>query len=151
MSQQEISPGYWWAAKNPAGKTEVVQVDADGRIWLPGCEFEESVEYWRLLRRVPDFEEKPTVVVWWEKGQFGVPTDYMAVGDVRFLFVDENRENERVYEWLTRNSAEDVARLIGDDRVASKKDPHHAAIANRILAAEEGRLPFAVVDGGKKD
>lgn len=64
---------------------------------------------------------------------------YVAGDATRLLIVDERAPNDRVYEWLSRSSQEEIDHIIGEGAVGSSKDARHAAISARILAALDGQ------------
>lgn len=55
---------------------------------------------------------------------------YHVVGDdkVRLFIVDDRAKSDRVYEWLSRDKAEDIKSILGDDPIGSSQDARHPAI-----------------------
>ncbi len=73
---------------------------------------------------------------------------YHVIGNkIRFFIVDERAPHDRVYEWLDRESADEVKAILGNDRIGSKQDGRHAAIRNAILSDLEGRARLKVIEG----
>ena len=79
---------------------------------------------------------EPTVIVRFDAD---VELSFHAIGDVRFLVVDERVPNDRVYEITDRKTPEAIAAIIGDSEIHSKHDARHPAIEARIIAFVEGK------------
>lgn len=78
----------------------------------------------------------------------GEQTYHVAGDSVAFFIVDERAPNDRVYEWLPRDSKADISAIIGDSAIGSSQDARHEAVKNSVMAIIEGRKRFRVVDGG---
>lgn len=72
---------------------------------------------------------------------------FHALGDSVALFIiDERCPGDRVYEWLPRDSADEIKSIMRDDPIGSSNDDRHAAIKNMIEAAIDGRPRFKIVE-----
>lgn len=66
----------------------------------------------------------PTVIVRYDDdGEI----EFYAEGDVRLLIVDERCSADRVYEITDRYTRQQVAEIIGDDKIGSRFDGSEAA------------------------
>lgn len=75
---------------------------------------------------------------------------YHVIGDdVRFFIVDERAPGDRVYEWLPRESADEIKSILGDDPIGSSNDDRHEAIRHVILSAMAGKPRLALVEDSK--
>ena len=75
---------------------------------------------------------------------------YHVYGDTRLYIVDERAPDDRVYEWLPRATAEDIADLIPVGSVIGNgQDERQPVIAHRVKAYQEGRPHLSVVKGGE--
>lgn len=52
---------------------------------------------------------------------------YYVEGDARLLIIDDRCPNDRVYEFSDRSTSDEIADLIGDDKVGSRFDGSDAA------------------------
>lgn len=77
-----------------------------------------------------------------------------VLGNVRVFCVDESCPNDRVYEWLSRATPEDIAAIIPEGtEIGSNQDERHAAIAHVVEAHMSDKPRLSVVaerDGGGK-
>ena len=65
---------------------------------------------------------------------------------VRLFIVDERSAGDRVYEWLPRVTAYQIAEIIPPDSpIGSNQDERHAAAAHAITSMVEGRPHLEVV------
>lgn len=72
---------------------------------------------------------------------------YHVYGDTRLYIVDERAPEDRVYEWLPRATAEDIADLIPVGSVIGNgQDERHPVLAHRIRAAIDGKPHLSVVE-----
>lgn len=91
--------------------------------------------------------ETPVVIVH-ITDESGIPTGYLAHGDVRLFVVDENVPNDRVYEMTERQTIEEIRAIVPEDApIGSKHDARHPALEAAILAHVEGRPRFSIVGG----
>jgi hypothetical protein len=85
----------------------------------------------------------PTVIIRFdETGEL----HYLATEGVSLYIVDERAPHDRVYEWTTRASREEIAAVLGDSEIGSANDARHAAIEAKIVAFVEGRPYLRPVD-----
>ena len=71
---------------------------------------------------------------------------FHVVGDdVQLFIVDERCPNDRVYEWLTRDTADDIKAILKDDPIGSSNDDRHAAIRHKVLALIDGKPRLSIV------
>jgi len=72
---------------------------------------------------------------------------YHVYGDARLYIVDERAPDDRVYEWLSRATADDIADLIPVGAViGNSRDERAPVLAHRIRAAIDGKPHLTVVD-----
>tara|TARA_Y100000114_G_scaffold153717_2_gene174268 strand:- start:29799 stop:30077 length:279 start_codon:yes stop_codon:yes gene_type:complete len=72
---------------------------------------------------------------------------YHVFGDARLYIVDERCPGDRVYEWLERATADDIADLIPvGEVIGNRNDERHPVAAHRIRAALDGKRHLSVVD-----
>lgn len=71
---------------------------------------------------------------------------YHALGDVRLYIVDDRAPDDRVYEWLERATAEDIADIIPvGEAIGNRDDERHPVLAHRIGAARGGVSHLKIV------
>lgn len=71
---------------------------------------------------------------------------YHVYGDTRLYIVDERAPDDRVYEWLSRCGADEIAGLIPvGSSIGNSRDQRHPVLAHRIEAAMEGRPHLSIV------
>jgi len=71
---------------------------------------------------------------------------YHVYGDTRLYIVDERAPDDRVYEWLPRCEADEIADLIPvGSSIGNSRDERHPVLAHRIEAAIAGRPHLSVV------
>lgn len=67
-------------------------------------------------------------------------TSFFCAGDeIRLFIVDERAPRDRVYEWLSRDSADTIRGILRDDPIGSSADERHEAIKHKVLRALEGK------------
>ena len=72
---------------------------------------------------------------------------YHVYGDTRLYIVDERAPDDRVYEWLPRATAEDIADLIlVGSTIGNGQDERHPVLAHRIRSAIAGKPHLSVVE-----
>lgn len=76
----------------------------------------------------------------------GEPSYFCAGEEIRLFIVDERAPNDRVYEWLTRDSADTIKGVLRDDPIGSSSDDRHEAIKHRVLKAIAGKRQLEPVE-----
>lgn len=71
--------------------------------------------------------------------------------NIRLFMIDERAKNDRVYEWLSRDSGDVVRELLGPPPYGSNQDERHPAIAASILEIIDGRPRLSLVTPEQKD
>lgn len=71
---------------------------------------------------------------------------YCAGEEVRLFIVDERAPGDRVYEWLSRDSADTIRGILRDDPIGSSADERHEAIKHKVLKAIEGKRHLEPVE-----
>lgn len=86
--------------------------------------------------------ETTVIVQFDENGELA----YHVFGDARLYIVDERAPDDRVYEWIPRATAEEIAAIVPVGSVIGNgQDERHPVLAHKINAAMEGRSHLAVV------
>lgn len=71
---------------------------------------------------------------------------YHVYGDARLYIVDERAPDDRVYEWLSRATADDIADIIPvGEAIGNSKDERHAVVSHRVKAIQDGTPHLTVV------
>lgn len=72
---------------------------------------------------------------------------YLVHGEhVRLYIVDERAPGDRVYEWLPRNSGEEIAALIPvGETIGNSADERHKVLCHRMEAAQKGERHLSPV------
>jgi hypothetical protein len=79
--------------------------------------------------------------------EYGEQTYHVIGGEaVRLFIVDERCPNDRVYEWLPRDPADEIKAILKDDPIGSSQDERHPAIAAKVLAFVDGKPHLSVVE-----
>ena len=80
-----------------------------------------------------------------ERGEYSY---HVFGGDsIRLFLIDERCPHDRVYEWLSRDSADEFRQLIPEgSEIGSSQDERHEAVANVITSHQEGRPHLRVVE-----
>lgn len=88
--------------------------------------------------------DRPTVIVHFDED---AEINYFVAGEgIRLLIVDDRTPHDRVYEWLTRATPEQMAALIpADTTIGHSQDERHAAFSHAIKAAQRGERHLTVV------
>ncbi|MEG8223858.1 hypothetical protein OSJ57_25150 [Sphingomonas sp. HH69] len=72
---------------------------------------------------------------------------YHVFGDARLYIVDERAPGDRVYEWLPRATADDIADIIPvGEAIGNSKDERHNVLSHRIRAARGSKPQIAIVE-----
>lgn len=75
---------------------------------------------------------------------------YHVFGDTRLYIVDERAPDDRVYEWLSRSSADEIAAMIPKgETIGNGRDERGVVLAHRIKAAMDGRPHLAALEDGQ--
>lgn len=74
-------------------------------------------------------------------------TSYFVTGDrVRLFVVDERAPNDRVYEFLSRDTPHGIKEILKDDPIGSSQDDRHAGIKARIEEFIDGKPRLTIVE-----
>lgn len=73
---------------------------------------------------------------------------YLVNGEhVRLYIVDERAPGDRVYEWLPRNSDDEIAAVVPvGETIGNSKDERHEVLAHRIRSAQAGVRHLSAVE-----
>ena len=73
---------------------------------------------------------------------------FHVIGDhTRLFIVDERCPSDRVYEWLARDTGDEIKAILKDDPIGSSADDRHPAIQRRILSLMDGKKHHLTVVG----
>jgi hypothetical protein len=66
---------------------------------------------------------------------------YLVHGDnVQLLIVDDRAQGDRVYEWLPRNTANEIAQMVpAGETIGNSADERHKVLSHKIKAALDGK------------
>lgn len=81
---------------------------------------------------------KDTVIVKFD--EFGELSYFVCGDEMQLFIVDERAQGDRVYEWLPRNTADEIAKIVPvGETIGNSADKRHKALSHKIKAPLDGK------------